>query len=588
MAETTVPSSLLSTCIDCVSEHYALWASLPRLPSEIVQCLFDLALERRLIKTQWDLCLFEGSFLTTMNLQQLPVTDTWLKYIAHHRKCLTSLDMTGCTSITDEAVASFLALGWKHLRELRLGHCKKIGDASLKQIAAIRSLQVLDLRETAVADVSPLALGPALTSLELSDSKVSDGAIRYLLTGLTGLTHLGLAGTLVGEASLRGIARLKSLVSLALDWTAPSPLGGIGSLSNLTQLSIGNTSLDDVCISSVAGLLLLTDLKMPNTAVSDIGLATLANYKRMRTLDLSSTRISNAGMIHLAGLIHLTSLDISKTAVGYEGIMTLEPLINLENLNLEGNINVTDIACEHLVVFQNLRALSVSTTRTTYRGIEYIARLPKLENLFVANCRVTDYGLLALLATTSLKSLDLTASEQLDSGLEGLAKLSCLTSLNLCNNFLTDIGAEYIARVTNLRQLDLSVTLVSNEGIEVIRKSLKKLEKFSLPTANVSRQPIAARPALRGFSVLNVNEESNESQEAVIRNATLTNDSLSCSPPKALAISPSYSAARGLENDGRIRYQRRTLLLLGRSPLARSEIPHLKKFTGVCFNQAPA
>ncbi|MEM6466076.1 MAG: leucine-rich repeat domain-containing protein [Pseudomonadota bacterium] len=109
------------------------------------------------------------------------------------------------------------------------------------EIGQLERLENLDLSNTQIADLTPIAGLSGLTRLDLHNSQVADLAP---IAGLSALTRLYLDNTQV--ADLISISELTALKSLYLNNTQVSDLTPISGLLNLTTLAISDTNTADL------------------------------------------------------------------------------------------------------------------------------------------------------------------------------------------------------------------------------------------------------------------------------------------------------------------------------------------------------
>lgn len=108
-------------------------------------------------------------------------------------------------------------------------------------IAELTELRVLDLSNTQVSDIAPLATLTQLTRLLLDNTQVSD--IASLAT-LTQLTALSLGNTQVSD--IAPLAALTRLTVLSLNNTQVSDIAPLAALTQLTTLRLNNTQAHDL------------------------------------------------------------------------------------------------------------------------------------------------------------------------------------------------------------------------------------------------------------------------------------------------------------------------------------------------------
>ena len=234
--------------------------------------------------------------------------------------------------------------------------------SDLRPLASLAALKRLDLRGTQVSDLEPLANLKRLEWLDLWRTQVSD--LRPLAS-LTALKRLDLRGTQVSD--LEPLANLKRLKSLDLWGAEISDLGPLANLKRLESLNLWSTQVSD--LEPLANLKGLKSLDLRGTQVSDLG--PLANLKRLESLDLRGTQVSDLGL--LANLKGLKSLDLRGTQVSDLGL--LANLKGLKSLDLRGT-QVSDLG--PLANLTALESLDVQDTWVTSRVVNKLrAALPE-------------------------------------------------------------------------------------------------------------------------------------------------------------------------------------------------------------------
>ena len=185
-------------------------------------------------------------------------------------------------------------------------------------LANFTGLQSLSLWSTTVSDLTPLANLTALELLDLGETSVSD---ITPLSNLTGLQFLLLWSTTVSD--LTPLANLTALELLDLGGTSVSDITPLSNLTGLQSLSLWSTTVSD--LTPLANLTALELLDLGGTSVSDI--TPLSNLTGLQSLSLWSTTVSD--LTPLANLTGLQRLDLDGTLVS-----DLSPLANLTKLQL--------------------------------------------------------------------------------------------------------------------------------------------------------------------------------------------------------------------------------------------------------------
>lgn len=173
------------------------------------------------------------------------------------------------------------------------------------QIATLGRLRLLDLDNTQVRDLRPIARLTGLTALFLTNTKVVD---LTPVAGLTALAVLFVDNT--GVSELSPLARLTGLSDLSFGNTSVSDLSPIRGLTNLHGLWLEHTRVSD--LRPIGGLTALRRLTLQGTPVNDI--SPLASLSELSELLLHNTSISD--LSPLANLTGLVELSLDGTEVG--------------------------------------------------------------------------------------------------------------------------------------------------------------------------------------------------------------------------------------------------------------------------------
>ena len=140
--------------------------------------------------------------------------------------------------LDDNTVTDVTALG--HLEHLRVLDLSGNAVSDLWPLAAITDLEGLDLGDNAVDDITALGSLGHLRVLDLSGNSISD---IWPLSGLTALRRLDLSGNRV--ADLRPLSELRHLEVLVLDGNEVSDLAPLWDLQELAHLDLGKNRVGD-------------------------------------------------------------------------------------------------------------------------------------------------------------------------------------------------------------------------------------------------------------------------------------------------------------------------------------------------------
>ena len=317
-----------------------------------------------------------------------------------------------------------------------------------------------------------------LIEIDLNGNPIEDlDAGLEQLGALANLTGLGLNDTLVTNRGLKQLQRQTNLSRLGLERTAIGN-SGLASLQKLTKLT--NLHLNDNRWVTGDGLFYLKDLTnlkelhLAGSQVDDQGMKHLKHLTGLQFLGIDRTRVTDSGLVDLKELSGLTNLDLRETAVTDAGLKQLQSMTQLRKLLLNNNGGIKGDGLKYLNTLPNLKELHLAGSQVDDRGLENINDLTGLCLLGLDRTRITDTGLGHLEKLTNLTYLDL-PSRIGDAGLYHLRGLGNLQELRLGGSQVTDAGMEHLTNLTNLRRLYLEATQVGDAGLAHL-KGLKQLQ----------------------------------------------------------------------------------------------------------------
>ena len=202
------------------------------------------------------------------------LTDDSFKAVLAGCASLTSLDVSGCGNLTDEALQ---AIAKDHaLTSVNVSGCRNLTDEAIKAIASC-SLRTLNVARCGklLTDLSIQAVAascPSLTSLNVADCKfLTDGSIEAIAAGCGSLTSLDVSRCKnITDESIKALAAgCTSLTSLNVRNCEKLTNEAIKAVATLTELStlriFGCRKLTDESIKALAGCAQLTTLDTTNT-----------------------------------------------------------------------------------------------------------------------------------------------------------------------------------------------------------------------------------------------------------------------------------------------------------------------------------
>jgi len=354
-------------------------------------------------------------------------TDRELVEAAPALSRLVSLDLSGCTHVTDEGVLGFLRNGPRGtLVALNLDHCS-VSDYAVEAVADMATA-LSSLSFACCAGVTDRALRflaaakvPILRELNMGGCRgITDAGLKRL-SAATGITDLNCSGcTAITDAGLSSCLQgLRALTTLDVSF-CPQVTGKF--LARLKNRGL----LQHLNLSSCPGF-------------SDAEACLLRDLASLRTLQLRGcVRVTSHSLESLSSLPNLSELNVSDCAsIGDDVAASLSNSTRLEALSLGGCYRLTDSGVATAVhSLRNLRSLHLAgCRRLTDEAVVAISAAPmQLTHLNLTGCReVTDVGILSLAARQlKLQSLVLRGCHQLtDASVHGLESHPNLGSLRM-------------------------------------------------------------------------------------------------------------------------------------------------------------
>jgi len=325
------------------------------------------------------------------------IGDAHLQSIVNRLTNLQQLDLSWCSSVTDEGIRALAeSQHMANLQQLNLRWCSSVTDEGIRALAEsehMANLQQLNLSACdSVTDEGIRALAESehmanLQQLDLdSCGSVTDEGIRALAESehMANLQQLNLSGCRrVTDKSIRALAESEHM-------------------ANLRQLNLGSCdSITDEGIRALAESQHMANLQQLNlrwcSSVTDEGIRALAESEHManlQQLDLSfCSSVTDEGIRALAESEHMANLQQlnlrgcnSVTDEGIRALAESEHMANLQQLNLSLCSSVTD---------EGIRALAES---------EHMANLQQLDLSWCSS--VTDEGIRALAESEHMANLE--------------------------------------------------------------------------------------------------------------------------------------------------------------------------------------
>jgi hypothetical protein len=410
-------------------------------------------------------CLQE---LRTLRLCLGVVRDSSMLAAVQANSRLTTIELSGCSSLSPEGVLKLSSLCTEKIVDLTLAYLPSMGDLALKRVAqGCRNLRRLSLQgcvfitDEGVQSLAMEADPAKLENLSLEGcGRVSDYGVIPLAERLTSLKQLNLRGvtrlTEVGGAAIaKGLWQLThlwvdgahNLLDSAFHFdikTDGRRAVGANMLRKLEVISLGDcTRLTDAVVREVCS----RAPSLTSFLVSGCGLLTdtACNFLTIGGTDVSAPSLKILDLSHCRNITD-------------EGLKLLAKAGNLEQLSLDG--------C-HLITDEGIAAIAGSC--------------PRLQSLSVRQCRLlTDRACCHIAEKLWIEDLDMSSCVRLtDEGIEvltleftGLRRLS----LSRCSR-LTDYALDVIAfHCKALNEVDVSeCPRLTLEGIQRLEDMLQRI-----------------------------------------------------------------------------------------------------------------
>jgi Leucine-rich repeat (LRR) protein len=248
-------------------------------------------------------------------------------------------------------------------------HASCVGDSDIAELTKLPALTKLDLSETRITDRGLLDLksAPNLTEFNLFYAElVSDQGIA-VVKNLPHLKRLDPRGAKITDSTLQLLNRLTSLESLDIAFTQVTD-SGIGQLAlpNLKELSPGGNKLTDAGLQCLRQMPALTSLDLRGAQRTDSG--------------LWSVSLTESDLDAIATLKNLRSLRLNGEAVSARGLETLKGLNQLERLDLQACSRISDDAIPVLASLPGLRVVDVTASPVSEKSLAELRKArPKLQ-----------------------------------------------------------------------------------------------------------------------------------------------------------------------------------------------------------------
>ncbi|QEG23256.1 leucine-rich repeat domain-containing protein [Mariniblastus fucicola] len=390
--------------------------------------------------------------------------------------------------VPDEAMSFAPLVECRNLKSVKLFNSSSINDSAARDLGRIKSLESVDLTNTAITDEGLSELGslPNLKKLILEDCEMITGETFAEFQFPEELVELNLSDALkIDDLGLSELKRFTSLEHLRM-YRNHAVLGKgfecLASLQKLKTLSCPETSINDQHLQLLAGIDSLEMIWLPGCKrVSGRGIDALSKSQGCKKLSLNECRkIDSPDFEVLAKFEQLEELYIAETRIRNEGLELLCQLKKLKVLNIGGNLWLEDVAIEKLKDSSVEKLIATDLPRLTDAAFESASEMRNLVNLCVsADSTMNGSGIKAFAGNTRIKYLTFEDPSWLS--LEAFASIRDLPNVEeiYFNDGKVSVSQlEQLAGMQNLRVLKYEVddSDMSNERLISILKTFPKLE----------------------------------------------------------------------------------------------------------------
>ena len=147
-----------------------------------------------------------------------------------------------------------------------------------------------------------------------------------------------------GDAELAFLAKFPAVGAITVidaSRCTPRAWAALTRLTNLQQLTLGNSTATDQSAALFAKMANLRVLYLGQSRITDAGLVRLSKLPELRVLDVYDTKVTDRGVAELTKMEKLEQLNLSGTRVTNKGVFTLKEVKTLKLLRVN-RTNVTE------------------------------------------------------------------------------------------------------------------------------------------------------------------------------------------------------------------------------------------------------
>jgi hypothetical protein len=191
---------------------------------------------------------------------------------------------------------------------------------------------------------------------------------------------------------------------------------------DVIEVNANCTDIADDDLALLSEFTEITDLSLEETTITDVGLMHIRNLQKLEWLNLYRARIGDDGLQEVARLKSVQHLPIGDTKVTDAGLAHLSDMKQLVYLGLRGN-NVTDAGMRHVRGLVRLTGLHLGETKVTGAGLTHLLRLTGLQKLWLDETTISDDAIATLVRLKSLRELHIEETQITSEGVTRLGEL---------------------------------------------------------------------------------------------------------------------------------------------------------------------
>ncbi len=306
-----------------------------------------------------------------------------------------------------------------------------------------------------------------------------------LVVGLTGCGKIPTWGELTGQQQpSTATATPAPPPSVPVQNAAPAGPSAAEVIANFNALAPGQVS--DAAISQLTslkeGLDQVTEINADGSAVTKAAFGAIEKLTNLRQLRLNGSRVDNEACQKIAMVSSLEVLALSDTAVSDVGVAALSGLQNLKQLELT-RCGLTENGFRAIGNLPSLKSISIESTNMNNRMLDLVCNARTLTQFVMTSNSIDDNGLAALGKLETLEYLEMGHTAITGTGLTSAMKgggLKKLLYLGLYSCPISNNGAKAISSIKSLERLNFGSIGMTDDGLKFVLAGMKNLKFLNL------------------------------------------------------------------------------------------------------------